>query len=69
MKPAAEPKEPRALANADHNDLEQYPPELVEHPELFLRLPVVRRLEKLQHFEEVRRHGEGELAPENNSAG
>ena len=67
VKPAAE--EPRQLANADQGDIDQYPPELVEHPELFLRLPVVRRLEKLQHFEEVRRHGEGELAPEPNPAG
>jgi hypothetical protein len=33
---------------------EDLPPELLEHPELFLRLPVVRRLEKLEHFEEVR---------------
>jgi len=66
-KPGAE--EPRQLANADRGDIDQYPPELVEHPELFLRLPVVRRLEKLQHFEEVRRHGEGELAPEPNPAG
>jgi anti-sigma factor RsiW len=41
-------------------DLAEYPPELVEHPELFLRLPVVRRLQKLQHFEEVRQHDEGE---------
>jgi len=66
-RPAAEA--PRELANADQGTLDQYPPELVEHPELFLRLPVVRRLEKLQHFEEVRRHGEGDLAPEPNPAG
>ena len=33
---------------------EDLPPELIEHPELFLRLPVVRRLDKLEHFEEVR---------------
>ena len=33
---------------------EDLPPDLLEHPELFLRLPVVRRLEKLEHFEEVR---------------
>lgn len=50
----------RDVASADRGDLEQYPPELVEHPELFLRLPVVRRLDKLEHFEEVRQHGEGE---------
>jgi anti-sigma factor RsiW len=42
------------------SELEEYPPELIEHPELFLRYPVVRRLQKLQHFEEVRQHGEGE---------
>jgi anti-sigma factor RsiW len=54
----AEPESaPRDLAA---NDLDQYPPELVEHPELFLRLPVVRHLHKLEHFEEVRQHGGGE---------
>ncbi len=43
------------------SDLAEYPPELIEHPELFLRFPVVRRLEKLQHFEEVRQqHREDE---------
>jgi anti-sigma factor RsiW len=42
------------------SDLDQYPPELVEHPELFLRYPVVKRLQRLQHFEEVRQHGDGE---------
>jgi anti-sigma factor RsiW len=39
------------------SELETLPPELVEHPELFLRYPVVRRLRKLEHFEEVRRFG------------
>jgi anti-sigma factor RsiW len=42
------------------SDLDQYPPELIEHPELFLRYPVVKRLQRLQHFEEVRQHGDGE---------
>jgi len=46
-----------AVAN---DDLDQYPPELIEHPELFLHYPVVRRLQRLQHFEEVRQHGDGE---------
>ena len=37
---------------------EDLPPELLEHPELFLRLPVVRRLERLEHFDAVRQeHG------------
>ncbi len=36
---------------------EDVPRDLIEHPELFLRLPVVRRLDKLEHFEEVRRQG------------
>lgn len=53
------------VATAD--DVGQYPPDLVEHPELYLHLPVVRRLQKLEHFEEVRQHDEGEplgeLAP------
>lgn len=54
---AAPPAEPAQVADA-HGVPDQLPedlpPELVEHPELFLRLPVVRRLEKLEHFEEVR---------------
>lgn len=54
----AKPEEPAAAApieqaNADLAP-EDLPPELIEHPELFLRLPVVRRLDKLEHFEEVR---------------
>ena len=40
---------------------------LVEHPELFLRLPVVRRLNRLEHFEEVRQYQNdqplGQVAP------
>jgi hypothetical protein len=32
---------------------EDLPPELVENPELFLRYPVVRRLDSLSHFEAV----------------
>ncbi len=51
------------VADADTLRPEDLPPELLEHPELFLRLPVVRRLDKLEHFEEVRQHpgedGEG----------
>ena len=38
--------------------LEDVPPEVIEHPELFLRFPVVRRLDKLEHFEEVRHESE-----------
>ncbi len=39
--------------------LEDLPPELAEQPELFLRLPVVRRLETLEHFDAVRdSHGD-----------
>lgn len=45
---------PAALADAETLRPEDLPPELLEHPELFLRLPVVRRLEKLEHFDEVR---------------
>lgn len=41
---------------ASAGDVTEYPPELVEHPELFLHLPVVRRLNRLQHFEEVRQY-------------
>jgi hypothetical protein len=51
------------LANVDDLRPEDLPPELLEHPELFLRLPVVRRLETLEHFEAVRReHGDGDGA-------
>ena len=60
----APPGAPADVAKAD--DVAEYPPELVEHPELFLRLPVVRRLHKLEHFEEVRQHQTDEplgLAP------
>jgi anti-sigma factor RsiW len=55
--PADDPAHDVAVAGSD---LDEYPPELIEHPELFLRYPVVRRLQKLQHFEEVRQHDEGE---------
>jgi len=41
---------------ASTDDVTEYPPDLVEHPELFLRLPVVRRLNRLEHFEEVRQY-------------
>lgn len=33
---------------------EDLPPELLDHPELFLRLPVVRRLGTLEHFDAAR---------------
>ncbi len=46
--------EPIKQANAEELAPEDLPPALIEHPELFLRLPVVRRLEKFEHFEEVR---------------
>ncbi len=55
--PDAGPKPDVAVAGSD---LDAYPPELVEHPELFLRYPVVKRLQRLQHFEEVRQHGDGQ---------
>jgi anti-sigma factor RsiW len=38
------------VANVDSLRPEDLPPELLEHPELFLRLPVVRRLEKLEYL-------------------
>jgi anti-sigma factor RsiW len=46
--PAAEP--PPQVANVESLRAEDLPPELLEHPELFLRLPVVRRLEKLEYL-------------------
>jgi hypothetical protein len=50
--PRQEPAE--QVVNVDNLRLEDLPPELREHPELFLRLPVVRRLETLEHFDAVR---------------
>jgi len=50
------------VASADNPAPEDLPPELVEHPELFLRFPVVRRLQKLEHFEEVRQRGDSDPA-------
>ncbi len=38
------------VADVDTLKPEDLPPELLEHPELYLRLPVVRRLEKLEYF-------------------
>ena len=46
--PAAEP--PPQVANVESLRAEDLPPELLEHPELFLRLPVVRRLDKLEYL-------------------
>ena len=63
--PAAPPDQPAAraveerVADAELAP-EDLPPELLEHPEFFLRYPVVRRMNKLEHFEEVRRHDESE---------
>lgn len=55
--PANEDASPQvAAANAVRpEDLrpEDLPPGLLEHPELFLRLPVVRRLETLEHIDAV----------------
>jgi anti-sigma factor RsiW len=59
------PTKPAAGQLANVNDLrpEDVPPELRDHPELFLRLPVVRRLQTLEHFEAVRQeHGDGDGA-------
>lgn len=50
-KPAAEP--PAQVANVETLRPEDLPPELLEHPELFLRLPVVRRLETLEYLGSV----------------
>jgi hypothetical protein len=50
---AAQPKpkeEAAQLADVDALRPEDLPPDLLEHPELFLRLPVVRRLEKLEYL-------------------
>jgi anti-sigma factor RsiW len=44
----------RQVASVDDLRPGDLPPDLLEHPELFLRLPVVRRLEKLEYFEAVR---------------
>jgi anti-sigma factor RsiW len=44
----------RQAASVDDMRPEDLPPDLLEHPDLFLRLPVVRHLEKLEYFEAVR---------------
>lgn len=52
-KVAAEPKaatEAQQLADVEGLRPEDLPPALLEHPELFLRLPVVRRLDKLEYL-------------------
>ncbi len=51
----AEKPEAAQLANVEDLRPEDLPPELLEHPELFLRLPVVRRLETLEHIDAVKR--------------
>ncbi|MCC6764100.1 MAG: zf-HC2 domain-containing protein [Deltaproteobacteria bacterium] len=47
------------VADVDQLRLEDLPPELREHPELFLRLPVVRRLETLEYLGSLREQREG----------
>jgi len=68
--PGAENVDDTTVANLGPEDL---PPELVDHPELFLHFPVVRRLKKLEHFEEVRKREEseplGRWSPEGQSVG
>ncbi|MEO6025279.1 MAG: zf-HC2 domain-containing protein [Candidatus Binatia bacterium] len=62
-KVAAAPVEkpaPAQLANVEDLKPEDLPPELLEHPELFLRLPVVRRLETLEHIDAVKREQQSE---------
>jgi anti-sigma factor RsiW len=53
QRPAGE-HEKALVAAAPSLSPEDLPPDLIEHPELFLRFPVVRRLNELEHFEEVR---------------
>jgi hypothetical protein len=48
------------VANVESLRPEDLPPELLEHPELFLRLPVVRRLEKLEYLGSSHDHGSDE---------
>lgn len=50
---------PALLAHVDRLRPEDLPPELLEHPELFLRLPVVRRLEALEHLGALHDHDDG----------
>ena len=57
---AGEGESEPAVAAAPSLSPEDLPPDLIEHPELYLRYPVVRRLNKLEHFEEVRQHGGAE---------
>jgi hypothetical protein len=55
--PDAAPADESRVARAPAPAPEDLPPELVERPEFFVRLPVIRRLEELEHFEEVRVEG------------
>jgi anti-sigma factor RsiW len=54
-------------------DPEDLPPDLLARPELYLRLPVVRRLTTFEHFEAVRerveREGVGSWAPDGERPG
>jgi hypothetical protein len=47
---AQPPEAAPQVARAGNLGPEDLPPELLEHPELFLRLPVVRRLETLEYL-------------------
>ena len=59
-RPAAErPTSPTDLAAIEALRPEDLPPELREHPELFLRLPVVRRLDTLEYLGSLHEQGGG----------
>jgi hypothetical protein len=58
---AEQPQVARAVSpRAEELQPEDLPSDLLENAELFLRLPVVRRLETLEHFESVQNSHEGE---------
>lgn len=60
-RPGAEkPASPTDLAAIEALRPEDLPPELREHPELFLRLPVVRRLDTLEYLGSLHQQGGGD---------
>lgn len=51
--PAAPKREEAAVAVADTAPPSEPPPELAAAPELFMNLPIIRNMEKLEHFEAI----------------
>jgi anti-sigma factor RsiW len=50
---AAAEREPRAVASGDVTPPSEPPPDLAAAPDLFMNLPIIRNMEKLEHFEAI----------------